>query len=260
MIIKKAIVVFFIGLLLLCSSALEVGAQRYRSSDVIYASRVDETVLHYGYSIGFGVFDYRIINSGFKTAEGFLAEPVSFSPAFRLGVIGEWNITDHVSLRSIPGLYFGKRTITFTRNALKNKDTEKNIGDGKYPQTIDAEVKSVYADIPILFKYRGVRINNYNFYLVTGASYHMDLRPHDELKPHSNVLIRTNRHDIAIDFGGGADFYFKYFKVGMELRISIGLLDVMNHDIVEDMPDYKAYTEAIGSMKSTLVTLSFNFE
>ncbi len=262
MIIKKTIVVFFIGLFLLCASVFETMAQRrHRSSGIIYASRVDNTVLHYGYSIGFGVFDYRIINSGFKSAEGFLAEPVNFSPAFRLGVIGEWNITNHVALRSIPGLYFGKRTITFNRVNMINENRERGFfDDGRYPRTMESEVKSVYADIPVLFKYRGVRINNYNYYLVFGASYHMDLTPHDELKPDKNVLIRTNRHDIAIDFGGGADFYFRYFKVGMELRISIGLLDVMNHNIVEDMPDYKVYTKAIGSMKSTLVTLSFNFE
>ncbi len=259
MIIKKTIAVFC--LCLLCSLLTETVAQRHRSSGVIHASRVDNTVLHYGYSIGFGVFDYRVINSGLKSAEGFLAEPVNFSPAFRLGVIGEWNITNHVSLRSIPGLYFGKRTITFNRPDLVSLDANKKvIADGKYPKTIDAEVKSVYADIPILFKYRGVRINNYNYYLVFGASYHMDLTPHDELKPGKNILIRTNRHDVAIDFGGGADFYFRYFKVGMELRISIGLLDVMNHNIVEDMPNYKAYTKAIERMKSTLVTLSFNFE
>ncbi len=239
----------------------EVKAQGYRPSGTVYTSRVDNTVLHYGYSVGFGVFDYRIINTGVRAAEGFLAESVNFSPAFRLGVIGEWNITNHVSLRSIPGLYFGRRTITFNRSNMINENRERGFfDDGRYPRTKESEVKSIYADIPVLFKYRGVRINNYNYYFVIGASYHLDLKPHNELEPNKNIFVRTKKSDIAIDFGGGADFYFKYFKVGMELRISIGLLDVLDHRIVEEMPEYGVYTKTIGAMRSTLVTLSFNFE
>ncbi len=259
--IKKNLKVFSFSVFMLCVFVFSVEGQvRHRSSSIIHDSRVDKTIIHYGYSIGFGVFDYRIINSGFLDAEGFAAEPVKFSPAFRLGVIGEWNITNHVSLRSIPGLYFGKRTITFNKNTLMDKNVKDVISDDKFFKTVDAEIKSIYADIPILFKYRGVRINNYNYYFVMGVSYHADLMPHNKLKPHKNVLIRTKWNDFAIDFGGGVDFYFRYFKVGMELRISIGLLDIMNHQVIEDMPKYKAYTKAIGSMKSTLVTLSFNFE
>ncbi|PVX52357.1 putative protein-translocating porin PorT [Balneicella halophila] len=256
---NRAIQYIIIIGLIVCFSTNDMLAQRYKSSSAINYSRVDNTVLHYGYSIGFGVFDYRITNVQYGREYGFLAEPVSFSPAFRLGVIGEWNITNYVSLRSIPGLYFGKRTVTFVREEGE-ADSWNPMDNLGYPLRKEAEVKSVYADIPLLIKYRGVRINNYNFYLVAGASYHMDLTPHDELKPEKNRIIRTNRHDVALEFGGGMDFYMRYFKLGAELRISIGLIDVMNHDLVEDMPNFHAYTRTIGSMKSTLVTLSFNFE
>ncbi len=259
--IKKILIVFSFSLFMLCVFVFSAeGQRRHRSTSIIHDSRVDKTIIHYGYSIGFGVFDYRIINSGFVDAEGFAAEAVQFSPAFRLGVIGEWNITDRLSLRSIPGLYFGRRTITFNKNTLIDEDIKDIISNERYFKAVDSEIKSIYADIPILFKYRGLRINNYNYFFVMGVSYHADLMPHSKLKPHKNVLIRTKWNDFAIDFGGGMDFYFRHFRLGMELRISIGLLDIMNHHVVEDMPKYKAYTEAIGSMKSTLVTLSFNFE
>lgn len=256
---KKAILKITTGCLFAIIFSSFATAQRYKPSSAINYSRVDNAVLHYGYSVGFGVFDYRITNVQYGGSTGFLAEPVSFSPAFRLGIIGEWNITNHVSLRSIPGLYFGKRTITFVRDS-KKESTENVLNRAVYPKRIDAELKSVYADVPLLFKYRGVRINNYNFYLIAGASYHMDLTPHKEIKPENNEIIRTKRHDIALELGGGMDFYLQYFKLGVELRISIGLIDVMNHDLVEDMPNHHIYTQTIGDMKSTLVTLSFNFE
>ncbi len=255
--IVKKILISIILTLFVCAG---VYAKRYKPTSAIHASRVDNMVLHYGYSIGFGVFDYRVINLQYGGEGGFLAEPVKFSPALRLGVIGEWNMSEHLSLRSIPGLYFGKRTITYTRQEPKNNTGGGVIDFSPYPASTDVEVASVYADIPLLFKYRGKRINNYNFYLVAGASYHMDLRPHNDLDIGKNRLIRTNKSDFALDVGGGMDFYFRYFKVGMELRVSIGLMDVLNHDLVEDMENYHIYTQTIGSMKSTLVTLSFNFE
>lgn len=256
---KKEILKFIVFALLSIIFSNLAMSQRYKPSSSINYSRVDNTVLHYGYSVGVGVFDYRITNVQHGERFGFLAEPVTFSPAFRLGVIGEWNITNHVSLRSVPGLYFGKRTITFMRDSMKF-DAVNMFDKAGYPKRIDAQINSVYADIPILFKYRGVRINNYNFYLVAGASYHMDLTPHEELEPENDIIIRTKRHDVALEFGGGVDFYLNYFKFGVELRIAIGLMDIMNHDLVEDMPKYHIYTKTIGNMKSTLVTLSFNFE
>ncbi len=263
----KNIVVSFVLLLGIGSF---VSAQRYRASKAIHPSRVDNTILHYGYSVGVGVFDYRIVNSGFERENGLLVEQVNFSPALRLGVIGEWNLTDYSSLRTIPGLYIGKRTITYRNaniasedrlgTAKPDVDTKPNAEPNTPPTTTDAEIKSIYADIPILFKYRGVRINNYNFYLLGGFSYHMDLTPHKKIDPTKNRIIRTNRHDFALEFGGGMDFYLRYFKMGVELRISLGLTDVLNHQLVEDSPNYHGYTKAIESMKSTLVTLAFNFE
>ncbi len=255
---KKTMKKILISVVLTLFFCAGVYAKRYKSTSAIHASRVDNMVLHYGYSIGFGVFDYRITNLQYGGEYGFLAEPVKFSPALRLGVIGEWNMTNHLSLRSIPGLYFGKRKITYTRKEIPS-DVEDTFFEN-YPLSMDSEVMSVYADIPLLFKYRGKRINNYNFYLLAGASYHMDLTPHDDLDIGKNRLIRTKRNDFALDVGGGMDLYFRYFKVGMELRISIGLVDVLNHDLAKDMDKYHIYTQTIGSMKSTLVTLSFNFE
>ncbi len=234
-------------------------AQGYRSSSSAHYSRVDNTKFHYGYSIGFGVFDYRVQNTRYGGRLGFLAEPVHFSPALRLGVIGEWRITNYIALRTVPGLFFGKREILYNREDIR-VDGINEFTDAGYPLSKNVEVKSIYADIPLMFKYSGQRINNYNLYLLAGASYHMDLTPHRELLPEENRVIRTKMHDFALEVGAGIDLYFKYFKLGTELRISIGLVDVMNHNVVEDMPDYYIYTESIESLKSTMVTLSFNFE
>lgn len=243
------IVCFLLGVV------FETQAQRYKPSSAIKYSRVDNQVVHFGYSLGFGVFDYRIINvDPHFGVYGYRAEVAKFTPALRLGVIGEWNMTNHLSLRSIPGLYFGKRVISFIRKDLPD------INIHKFPLERETNINTVYADIPLLVKLRGVRINNHNYYLIGGLSYHLDLIPHNEIEPADNKIIRTRRNDFALEVGGGIDFYLEYFKLGVELRISIGLVDVMNHELVPEMENLHIYTRTIGSMKSTLVTLSFNFE
>lgn len=249
----------YIFLVCLFLGMVEVHSQRYKPSSAVNYSRVDNQEIHFGYSVGIGVFDYRIINIDPYPfgSYGYRAEVVKFSPALRLGVIGEWNMTNYLSLRSVPGLYFGKRVISFVR---KDSSNETNIDINKFPLEKESNINTVYADIPLLLKLRGVRINNHNYYLIGGLSYHLDLIPHNELDPLDDKVVRTNRNDFALEIGGGIDFYLEYFKLGVELRISIGLVDVMNHKLVPEMEDLHVYTRTIGSMKSTLVTLSFNFE
>lgn len=231
-----------------------LSARRYVPSSALNYSRVDNNRIHFGYSVGVGVFDYRLDNAYFKdnaTRVVYLAEPVKFSPALRLGVIAEVNMNNFFSFRAIPGLYFGNRTITYKKQLPG--DTSSFLVD-------DVKVGSVYADFPLLFKYRGERINNYNFFVLAGVSYHFDLTPHEELDPKKKIMIRTKVHDFALELGGGLDLYLDYFKLGIELRISIGMVDVLEHSIDEKFKEFERYTRTIDQLKTTLVTLSFNFE
>lgn len=244
----------FFLIIILISMAGQVSARRYVPSSALNYSRVDNNRIHFGYSVGIGVFDYRLDNAYYKdnaTKVVYLAEPVKFSPALRLGVVAEVNMSNFFSFRAIPGLYFGNRTITYKKQLP---------GDTKSYLAKDVKVGSVYADFPFLIKYRGERINNYNYFVLLGVSYHFDLTPHEELDPKKQILIRTKIHDFALEIGGGMDLYLDYFKLGIELRVSIGMIDVLNHSIDEKFKDYQRYTRTIEKLKSTLVTLSFNFE
>lgn len=244
----------FFLLILLAFVVGNVSARRYVPSSALNYSRVDNNRIHFGYSVGVGVFDYRLDNAYYKdnaTRVVYLAEPVKFSPALRLGVIAEVNMNNYFSFRAIPGLYFGNRTITYKKQLP---------GDTKSYLAKDIKIGSAYADFPLLIKYKGERINNYNYFVVAGISYHFDLTPHEELDPRKKILIRTTGHDFAIEIGGGVDLYLDYFKLGLELRISIGMVDVLKHDVDKKFDAYQQYTRTIEKLKSTLVTLSFNFE
>ena len=65
--------------------------------------------------------------------------------------------------------------------------------------------------------------------------------------------LSVNRHDIAAEVGAGFDFYTGYFKLGIELKMSYGLLNVAKND------NYM-YTNSFDSLRNKTFQLSFTFE
>ncbi len=237
---KKNVVL--IWLLLLAFSSL---GQKYKPSGIMHYSRVDNKLIHFGFSLSAGFFDYSIVNSNYAGDASYRAEQVQFQNSFRLGVISELNMTKSFSLRALPGLYFGSRTLDFV-----------NVPEG-LPST--TTLNSVYGDFPLLLKYKGKRIGNYTLFVVSGISYRFDLVPHDKLEP-NDILIRTNVSDFAFEIGGGVDIYTPYFKMGLELKLSVGLKDILNHTLDDEFPEYENYTLAIEEMTSNIVSITLHLE
>ena len=63
--------------------------------------------------------------------------------------------------------------------------------------------------------------------------------------------------DIAYEMGFGIDFYTQYFKFSLEVKYSVGLLNVASGSAHEEYPQY---ANSINSMKSRLFMVSFHFE
>ena len=65
--------------------------------------------------------------------------------------------------------------------------------------------------------------------------------------------IRVKKMDIAAEVGAGFDFYNSYFKFGIEVKMSFGLLNVMDkQDLI--------YDSSIKSMKNRTFQVSLTFE
>lgn len=235
-ILKK---IFFI--FLFCSISSVVLAQRgYRTESILNYQKVDQKWLHFGFTLGVNSMDFAIYNSGKGDSR---AEQVVFSPGFSVGIVSDLRLEENWSLRFLPGLEFGQRTIRFSN--LPNDEVN---------------VESVMVNLPLLLKYRAKRLNNYRPYLIGGASYKIDVQSQNALDPENNMLIRTKNTDVYLEFGAGIDFYLPYFKLATELKFAIGLKDILNHQYDLDNPGYEEYTDAIRKMNSKIITLSFHFE
>jgi len=220
--------------------------RKFKPAKQQFYSRVDSKILHFGFTVGINYFDYAIHNSDYNANQSYRAEQIKFSPGIVLSLISEWNINEDFGLRFCPGLLIGKRSITYV-----------NV---KEDFTNEVELRSYYTDFPLYVKYKSKRIANYRPYLIGGISFKLDLSPHNELNPLKNEVIKTEKQDICLEIGAGIDFYFKFFKLSSELKLSLGLKDIAVHIIDENYPDYQEYTDAISQMNSKIVSLSFHFE
>ena len=161
---RMAMAALLLSAALLCVS-VRVSAQTRKVQNRPY---IDLRAWHYGFLFGLHVQDLELVHNGHVnvlddgTEEAWFAEVPSYSPGFNVGVLGEARFTNELSLRIIPTMYFGDKTVEFF---------EQNKGLGTQ-QTI----KSTYFTVPVDVKWSAPRFNNYRPYVVAGLVPMLDLR------------------------------------------------------------------------------------
>jgi len=225
----------FVTLILAVTTSLSLFAQRQGVKNIPY---IDQRRLHYGFLLGVDCSDVIFEHSG---ANGWAAECPSVNPSFCVGLIGDVALTEHITLRCTPSLYFMSREVKFI-----NKGTHE-----KNSQTL----KTNYLSLPLSCKIATHRINNYRPYMLFGANVSYDLA-HEKEQP-----IVFNRFDFGIHAALGCDTYLPFFKFCPEIRFNLGLADMLDHkrDGIKDL-SLMPYTEAISKARNKSISLIFHFE
>ena len=208
---------------------------------------IDMRRWHYGFLFGTHMQDLEFVNNGYihtlddGTKESWFADVAGYTPGFSVGVLGELKLTEYLSLRFIPTMYFGDKTVTF-REQMNGSISWQAI-------------KSTYLSVPVDVKWSAERFNNYRPYVVAGVAPMMDLT----VKRQRELLVQ--RADVALEVGLGCDFYMPFFKLIPELKFCFGLADVLvkKRTDLTDMNLLK-YTQSLDSAKSRMIVLTFYFE
>ncbi len=205
---------------------------------------MDQKRMHFGFTIGFNTMNFNVYHSGARTEENNYdaryTQVLSLTPGLNLGIVSSLRLHKGFNLRVLPGISFGQRNLSYI-------DEYGVVEDEKL------EIKSTFLEMPILIKYSGLRMTNFKPYLVGGFNPRYDLA-----KNNQDGLV-LNKLDYYIEVGAGFDFYLTYFRLSTELKVSIGLKDVLDHNgtgEIEDLP----YTQAIDKLTSRIFVLSFSFE
>ena len=232
------------AIIVLCGLPSQLVAQERKVQNRPY---IDMRRWHYGFLFGTHLQDLEFVNNGHihtledGTQESWFAEVPAYTPGFSVGVLGELRLNEFLSLRIIPTMYFGDKTVVFRDWISVSRESQA--------------VKSTYLSVPVDVKWSAQRFNNYRPYVVAGVAPMFDLT----VKRQKALLVQ--RADVALEVGFGCDFYLPFFKLIPELKFCFGLADVLVKER-NDLTDKNLlkYTQSLDRASNRMVVLTFYFE
>lgn len=217
-------------------------------AQVSYLAAFDEELIHYGIQIGYtqSKFDFHFTEDD-AMRDMMLNTTSYYTPGFHIAVIGDLRLTRFMNLRFLPGLTLINRTLTYTWNPTylathPGRDTYRNV-------------ESVYGELPFDLKFRAMRWHNFRPYVTIGTSYGFDFASMRNNRNNNNqAIIRLEPNDLRYTAGVGFDFYLRYVKFAIELKMTFGVVDLR----IEDPND--PCTLSFDQLKSRTFMLGFTFE
>ena len=237
----KSILVVFLSGIVLCASAQVQKVQNDPSYDYKW--------LHFGFTVGFNTMDFSFRRSFSSTpADTLFADVSRITPGFQVMIVSELRINDYWSFRFLPGINFGQRELTFFYDDPQG---------GEMVLDRRMTIESNYIDFPMIFKYKSKRINNYRPFVIAGLTPRYDMAARKDYEEDSEIYVRLKRFDLAYEIGVGLDNYLQYFKFTTELKLSVGMRDMLVHKPAEQAPQY---VNAIDRLNAYVLMLCFHFE
>lgn len=235
---------------------MQTSAQRYKFN----LQKHDVRPYHFGFILAATSMDFSIatdpdqIGLVYENIPGWAGEPGSLYSVnssskigFTVGIVGNYKLAQHFDLRFVPSLAFGERKLNFTFNKNPMGIEPLFVYDH---QTIN----STFVEFPIHIKYKSNRAKNFRAYVLAGLKYSIDISdPYYELNTKTETGFELETYDLLYEVGVGFDFYFPFFKFGIELKSSFGTKELL-------IPRDNIYNDGIQSLKSKLFQISLTFE
>ncbi len=197
----------------------------------------DNKLFHFGYSVGFNVMGFTI-----NPQPGYVPT-LKRNPGINFNIITDYRLARYLNLRFIPGIQFAQRNL--------------NVVGHTNPWLIE----SIFLELPVQLKYRSLRANNYAPFLVAGINPRFDLmRRAVDFNAWTFSPPMLKAFDIYPELGWGVDFYLSSVKVGLELKFSVGLLNMFLVPQGTSTIDFDLYIKGIESIYSRMVILAINIE
>lgn len=203
----KAIAMLFV----LPLSAFAVPANAQNSKGIDW----DNSKLLYGVHASFIANDVDI----YYTTSTSLNDNSFYAPGFRIAVIGEYQLSNHLSLRTMPGV------------SIFNTRWEPDNDAASIATSNSYKVESVLAEVPVdikiypfrISKQNPLRTSNWQPYIAAGFAYCFDFASLRKDRSDDNIR-QLNPQDLRYTGSLGVDWYTNYLKIGFELKASYGLL------------------------------------
>ena len=207
---------------------------------------VDEQFFSPGFTFQYLTSEYKIFKKvdwqrpypnpdipGQYLTDSLMSISSPLSPGFGLGFIAGFKLGEHTDLRITPTLVFLDRLLNY-----EYADPAK-LRQQKVPTTT--------VEYPIGLKLKSDRRLNFRAYLLAGGKYSMDIiskkKTDDSGFALTEKFVKNNKGYLSYEVAIGFDFYFEYFKLSPEFKLSNSIGNVLKHeDHPYSSPLEKLYT------------------
>lgn len=196
--------------------------------------------IHFGFTIGtnYTNFKYNFSNK-FYFNDTLLSVDINKYPGITLGAIADIHIKEYFNLRFIPSLVLTQRDIKYNFK-------------GDY--SIIKPIESIFAELPILLKFKSSRHGNLRLYVIGGGKVSYDFgSEYKAIRDPDKPIVAIVPWNYYYEFGFGFDMYFYFFKFSPELKLSKGINNVLS-------PFDDAYSGSFTKLRSNMIFFSLNFE
>ena len=205
--------------------------------------RYDFKKMHFGFTLGTNSLDFNIkYNPEVMFQDSLYVLHSNNQKGFNLGIVSNFRLGRYTDFRFVPALVFGERHLIYSfADSLNNIVTEKK------------KVESTLLDFPLYIKYKSERYNNFRSYILFGLKYSLDIASQKDIIEEDEIIIKLNPNDLMGEIGFGMDFYLEFFKFSPQIKISSGILNLLDKD-------QTVYTTSIENLYTNGWMLSFTFE
>ncbi|MEZ5072528.1 MAG: porin family protein [Bacteroidales bacterium] len=215
----------------------------------------DLKTLHFGFTVGLNAMDLGF-QRNYQAEDFIYADLDHLLPGFQVSIVSDLRLNKNWNLRFLPGISFGSREVTyysFTQGALTGDPVD--LPDADNPVALGPS----NLDFPLHLKYRSDRLNNGRPYLVGGLNFRYDMSARKAAKggDEENEYLMFKPGDLYLEFGFGVDTYLRYFKFAPELKLGVGLRNIL---VEEGIGRYPQFVESLDRVNSFIIMLNFHFE
>ncbi|WP_236972300.1 type IX secretion/gliding motility protein PorT/SprT [Membranihabitans marinus] len=161
------------------------------------------------------------------------------NPGYDIKVIGNLKVGEYWDFRLLPGFSFGQMELMYQKNQT----------------AVEAPVslEYVYGELPFHIRYKSHPYKDMRVYVFAGAKYCFDISSKSRTQSEANEL-NISASDYALEGGIGFQFFFPYFILSPEIKISRGISNIL----INNIPGQDA--GLLQRALSQMLTLSLHFE
>ena len=229
---------------ILCLLIMFVGKDSFSQDKPLNIPNFAKSKYHWGFWLGYTQSSLIATRKADYTFQDSL---ISVTPesigSFAVGPMSSISFNENVKLRMAILLSFQDRNMNYV--FTDNGENELYI----------KKLRSVYTELPLQLKFVTNRINNTAFYGIVGGKAGVDWSGNINVKEQFDYddVLKIKRMNFAYSVGGGVDFFLEYFKFGIDLRLDIGINNVL-------VKNKTFYSSPLEKLRTQMWQISFTFE